>query len=1015
MLLVMVVALSQSGFAEFLPYEVFSSWNSSGGAVAPIVIAAPLSIASLRTGMEYSNGYIAPGNVYQPNGRELLRSYSLFADWVNNVRGGILLNGVRRPVEIRLIEDHSDQGYVVQITQAFIAASFSFFLGPFSNVLNLEASPLVEASGGVMMVPGGDAAKIFEDKQSIFGLYPKGPVFNGIISYMAQQHGVSTLLAIQIDTVSGKALCKEVGSIALENGISHVETLTVNMSDRALWVKTYLKPLVDAHHPDMLTGCTESDSENDSLCRELLPAFRDNNINFKAMVFTECVTSQNFLEDLGPVAHFVMGVVPWMQDWPLMSDMSGWRPADFAIIYKNHYGRDPTYEAVAPFAAAVTLMQAIEDAQSIDPAVVASTLRTMNKRSLWGPVKFDEAGMLDSHFPAVQFHPDSSRPELVFSPDPSVASMLMKPIYPIPPWDLRDCFGDRSNNTQQLRNVGLRRSNTRCEPCGADESAVWTKAWYGAYAWSCYSTGCVLGQNHSEQNNISICMGCPPGTWGTSAMLCEPCSVGSYSSQVGSTACALCAAGWIANSTRSIKCIACQPGSEAPFEGSTTCRLCHPGTHTPTAGSDHCSLCPKGRVENHSGMSQCFECEAGRYSQRDAKACAQCDVGKHQENAGQDGCVRCESGSECSHPGTVHPENLPNWFQYKQEDSELDNFGESTSGFAPCSSPGLCLAGSKCREGHTGLLCEICQPLYAAGPVASSDCRKCPAWSVNMFTGGFLLLILCIAAFILADWAIQGTMQTTAMSSSLMKLLFNYITTMSFMGIMLSKELTYRAMTDAEADPSALADGGTVSELARLVSMGFVEELLMLFNVDCFVMPHVPDAWINRIKDIANAGHYAYASAIYREEREYLQDFHVKIEQRRLGLWFALPFLVCALVFIFGFVYVMILLCRKEVFFDKVDDFIQETKHSGWNLAIKSCSSQEYHAYMKAYSHRTLGIWKVATLAQKRGRKFLIAFRQQGEPLLVVINFMLFPPMLRAFLRPLSCKEPLGAGETSIG
>ncbi len=87
-------------------------------------------------------------------GHALRYAYEVFLEWVNEVRGGVLVGGVRRPVEIILIDDLSDAALVANITMDIVdRQGINLLLGPYSSGLTEAAATVAAQLGATMVAP----------------------------------------------------------------------------------------------------------------------------------------------------------------------------------------------------------------------------------------------------------------------------------------------------------------------------------------------------------------------------------------------------------------------------------------------------------------------------------------------------------------------------------------------------------------------------------------------------------------------------------------------------------------------------------------------------------------------------------------------------------------------------------------------------------------------------------------------------------------------------------------------
>jgi branched-chain amino acid transport system substrate-binding protein len=123
--------------------------------------------------------------------------------------------------------------------------------------------------------------------------------------------------------------------------------------------------------------------------------------------------------------------------------MSAWLPsaqlkdrwfgdaAQFAAEYKARFGYEPDYHAASGAADVEVIVQAIENAASIEPQKVRDTLAQIKFDSLYGPIMFSEKGQID--LPQVVVQVQNNKLVPVYG----AQGFINLPQYPMPAWSAR--------------------------------------------------------------------------------------------------------------------------------------------------------------------------------------------------------------------------------------------------------------------------------------------------------------------------------------------------------------------------------------------------------------------------------------------------------------------------------------------------------------------------------------------------------------------------------------------------
>jgi hypothetical protein len=294
------------------------------------------------------------------------------------------------------------------------------------------------------------------------------------------------------------------------------------------------------------------------------------------------------------------------------------------------------------------------------------------------------------------------------------------------------------------------------------------------------STGCSLcppGKYSTATGgrNESSCLPCPRGTYSTAVgatlSLCNRCPPGTFSYAMAandSSACKSCPAGhrcvggalspiecskgeWSA--ARSTFCRKCAVGKFSNQNAQEGCTQCAPGTFQDSNGASICRRCPENTFSNTSGNTQCVACATviphsvapgvtGAVSQMACTCAGQSGLhplGFYRNPVGGEACLPCPSpGAVCKNPNTsVHS---------LASDSGFWRFSEEATVFHKCEVMAACPGGTvldnvdgQCRDGHIGVMCNVCKPGFAKA--SNGVCLLCSG--DNAFREG--TVVMCAA------------------------------------------------------------------------------------------------------------------------------------------------------------------------------------------------------------------------------------------------------------------------------
>jgi branched-chain amino acid transport system substrate-binding protein len=319
-------------------------------------------------------------------GTDTRRGYELWADWVNNERKGVLVDGVRRNVELIIRDDASDATRSAQLVQELIDRdSVDFLLGPYGSAATLTTSAVAEAKGIIIIDTNGASDEIFSRGfQNTFGVLTPGREYT--------KAAMQSLAALGARTV---VLAQEAGgafSISVANGAAHwaqVYGLQVLATFNYPRAATDLSAVIDqakALAPDAFIG---GGYLNDAVLFTRTAAQRG--FRPKAMLLTVGPGGPEFTAALRDTANLILGPTQWERSMTWQGVYLG-TPAQYAQRYAAKFGSQPSYQSAQSTAGGIVLMHAIESANSLNTAAVRTALRSMDLMTFYGPVRFDATG-----------------------------------------------------------------------------------------------------------------------------------------------------------------------------------------------------------------------------------------------------------------------------------------------------------------------------------------------------------------------------------------------------------------------------------------------------------------------------------------------------------------------------------------------------------------------------------------------------------------------------------------------
>ncbi|BCY11801.1 amino acid ABC transporter substrate-binding protein [Actinoplanes sp. L3-i22] len=370
--------------------------NNSSGTVDKIVIGStlPLTGTESKTGARFKQGFD-------------------LAFELANADGGIDLGGKKVPVELKLLDDTTDQAKAVNLAQRLITQDkVNAFLGTYSTSL-VEAQSTVAEQNKIPYVTGGGAATSIYAKgyQWVFGtLAPVANLAGAEMSWIDTQQAAGSLpkpakLAIVWENSShGQDFRKGIKDFVAAHSAGYQivtdESFALDGKDFSAIlskVRTASPDLfmVDAHLPDFIT-----------MQRQYLSSGMCN----KVITYGARGTESDAKAALGQAGvNYILSAVWWNKQLG-----NAGLNKEFVEKYKAKYGADPEWYQALGYEAARSLFTAIGQAGSVDKEQIRQKLSALDMDSILpgGKLSYPAAkgGQADYPFVVQQNLPDGTSP-----------------------------------------------------------------------------------------------------------------------------------------------------------------------------------------------------------------------------------------------------------------------------------------------------------------------------------------------------------------------------------------------------------------------------------------------------------------------------------------------------------------------------------------------------------------------------------------------------------------------------
>lgn len=556
-------SLGNYSYSPFLPTlpdgTIISNYGPAAlcGFNGTIVVGGPLSLA--------------PGTRWYGYSAMIRQSLSIFLDWLNGQRGGVKIGDARYAMRFVWVDDASKSSQVGPATaHATRKTNADFAFGGYSSGLTAHAARQSFGDGYLMMSGGAASTSVFTQNNLTFGLFPPASTYHErpleavkkaaeLVDETGRTANNRTYTA-----ASGLGPCYTgEGGCSASLKVGFVQAAASFTRAQCANGPTLARQLnmTLAEHPNDANNADGAILA--SLPKEPTLAQAEAAVNMMreagANVIIGCFyvqTSRAFIEameklDFTPLAlsisashaaswktdidggwwqgEYAIGPTPWQRTLPTVGQVTGMTSTDFFDTYKARYGnQEVSYHGAAPFAAAVALVKAIENAGSLDATLVSKKLEELDVVEFYGRLQFDENHQYAGGMVVVQYAP-GSRVEEVAWPETSatVPASHLGGSFPWAPWRQRRCAVHGPGSTYDdyqgsWRPPSLARVTQECSGhglCGVDGLCVCIPGYRGA---SCQTKEQSCDPGYVEEGDA--CLACPAGTFEKRNKICQDIS-----------------------------------------------------------------------------------------------------------------------------------------------------------------------------------------------------------------------------------------------------------------------------------------------------------------------------------------------------------------------------------------------------------------------------------------------------------------------------------------------------------
>jgi branched-chain amino acid transport system substrate-binding protein len=340
---------------------------------------------------------------YAKAGEQALGGIKACVDWVNDVHGGVMVDGKKMRLEYTYYDCESTKEAVTSLISRLITNDkVDCVFAPYSSGLTLRGAPVAESRQMLYMDHGGANNKIFQQgfRYVVQTIGPASRYHEGTLDMIHSVDPKAKRVALAYED-------SEFAKMVMEGAKAHAQKLGFEIVFERTYPKgvTDLTPLLSAlkaSKPDFVIG--GGHFEDGQLFNRQMA---DLGIDVNALSLIAAATLPAFYEALTTMAEGVMGPSHWEYGVKYSEAEAkeagltwiGPSQDEFVALFKKALGKEiiPDYHAAEAGAAVLAYVLAVEKANSVDTDKVRKALGDLEFMSFYGGWDVDETGLQVGH------------------------------------------------------------------------------------------------------------------------------------------------------------------------------------------------------------------------------------------------------------------------------------------------------------------------------------------------------------------------------------------------------------------------------------------------------------------------------------------------------------------------------------------------------------------------------------------------------------------------------------------
>jgi branched-chain amino acid transport system substrate-binding protein len=329
---------------------------------------------------------------YNVESTRQINGLKLWMEDVNKAGGIRLSDGTVLKFEAKFYDDESSKERVQELyTRLATEDNADFLISPYSSGLTAAAAVIAEQYGKVMITTGAASDAIYKQGYTlVFQAYtPASRYLSGAVDLLADlDPNLKRIAIVYENSKFATNVAEAAKAYAEEKGYEVVlyEGYDPGTTDFAPFINK-----IQQANPEAILGGGHF-QDGSAFARQLY----EKKIPVKLVALLVAPPEPTFAE-LGEAALGIIGPSQWeplAAFTPESAQAAGLKwfgptGAEFTKAYEAAFGEEPSYHAAGGYVAGLILQEAIERADSIDPAAVKRALDEMDLLTFFGRIKFD--------------------------------------------------------------------------------------------------------------------------------------------------------------------------------------------------------------------------------------------------------------------------------------------------------------------------------------------------------------------------------------------------------------------------------------------------------------------------------------------------------------------------------------------------------------------------------------------------------------------------------------------------